>query len=157
MNMKIKKCSVPIMVIIILFSLLLGYLFWTDNNIIKKIDISGVVEITDNVEFYIDNIDIDDSNIYVYGWAFRDIPKVVNRTILLRNRVDVGEVWQLNTAMVKKSGLNEIYGGEAFENAGFIANGKIKEIMEGKEYEILIYIKDTSEEYIFNTGTIIYI
>lgn len=140
--------------IALLIPALFALIFLHDNETIKKIDISDMRQVDEGVEFGIQGKWVENSQIYVYGWAFNREPKLVDRKVLLQNVNDNSEVYELNTAMVPSEDLNTIYGGEDYDNCGFIANGKLKKNMQNESYEILILINDASENVVFHTGEI---
>lgn len=151
-NIREQKWSMLIGIIVVLMSLFLGYIFIQENEALSRIDISGMDASIEAVEINIDEISIAENEFVISGWAFIEEPSVVDRMILLRNINDGSEVWAVNTMMVKRMELNDIYEGTAYKNAGFVASGKIKSKMKANEYEILIYINDKGENCIFNTN-----
>ena len=152
---KDKKMIIDIiMVIAVAISplIFIGF-FLNDNERIKKIDISNVEEITEKVEYNIDDIYIENTQVIILGWALYEDQNIINRKILLQNVDDKQEVYELNTAMLTRDDLNETFDGELNNRGGFWANGKIDKRIKNKKFEIVILFNE-NESKILHTGRI---
>lgn len=138
----------------ILLSIGFILLFLWDNEHITRINTEKFNYIDNGVEYYIDNIEVKKKKLYIIGWAYKYEPNYVNRKILLQNVKNKNEVYELNTSMVQRQDLNEVYDGINYKNCGFMANGVISSKMKNKKYEILILFNDQNENEIFHTNQI---
>ncbi len=160
--LKMVKCMIKdkkmiidiIMVIAVAIAplIFIGF-FLNDNERIKKIDISNVEEITEKVEYNIDDIYIENTQVIIWGWALYEDQNIINRKILLQNVDDKQEVYELNTAMLTRDDLNETFDGELNNRGGFWANGKIDKRIKNKKFEIVILFNE-NESKILHTGRI---
>ena len=152
---KDKKMIIDIIMVIavaIAPLIFIGF-FLNDNERIKKIDISNVEEITEKVEYNIDDIYIENTQVIIWGWALYEDQNIINRKILLQNVDDKQEVYELNTAMLTRDDLNETFDGELNNRGGFWANGKIDKRIKNKKFEIVILFNE-NESKILHTGRI---
>ncbi len=152
---KDKKMIIDIIMVIavaIAPLIFIGF-FLNDNEKIKKIDISNVEEITEKVEYNIDDIYIENTQVIIWGWALYEDQNIINRKILLQNVDDKQEVYELNTAMLTRDDLNETFDGELNNRGGFWANGKIDKRIKNKKFEIVILFNE-NESKILHTGRI---
>lgn len=147
-----RKKSIIALVTALIIPIIFCCIFIYDNVKVRKADMAGVIEIDESVNFSIDGMEVIDSDVYIFGWAFMYEPKFAQRSILLRNVDEPDEVLKLNTAMVERTELNEVYGGVDYENAGFVANGSINGDMKNNTYEIMILFEEAEQKYVFETG-----
>ena len=148
---KETKTSIAALVLSLFIAIISVVFFFWENEIIVRIDVTNIVESNEAVNGKIDEIIVDEGKISIKGWAFREVPYMIDRVVLLRNVDDKNEVWKLNTILEEKTILSDGFGERAYANAGFSANGNVKKEMQNKEYEIVIYFRDIEGNYLFNT------
>ncbi len=145
-----NKISIILLGLSIALPILFIILFMHDNEKIEKISLNEATELSLVTEYGIENIIVDDTNIFLSGWLIEkpDTISKVNRNFILS---DGNNIYKLNTIMEKRSDITERWNnGNNYDNSGLQGNGLIKYLNKG-QYRIGFLITDNSEQYYYMT------
>ena len=143
-----NKISILLLALSIILPVLFIMLFIHDNEKIEKISLDEATELSMVTEYGIENIIVDNTNIFLSGWLIEkpDTISKVNRNFILS---DGNNTYKLNTIMEKRSDITERWNnGNNYDNSGLQGNGLIKYLNKG-QYRIGFLIINNSEHYYF--------
>ncbi len=145
-----NKISILLLALSIILPVLFIMLFIHDNEKIEKISLDEATELSMVTEYGIENIIVDNTNIFLSGWLIEkpDTISKVNRNFILS---DGNNTYKLNTIMEKRSDITERWNnGNNYDNSGLQGNGLIKYLNKG-QYRIGFLIINNSEQYYYMT------
>ena len=145
-----NKISILLLALSIILPVLFIMLFIKDKEKIEKISLDEATELSMVTEYGIENIIVDNTNIFLSGWLIEkpDTISKVNRNFILS---DGNNTYKLNTIMEKRSDITERWNnGNNYDNSGLQGNGLIKYLNKG-QYRIGFLIINNSEQYYYMT------
>lgn len=156
-----KKFIIKFMVIaMIIVILLCKFLSWNEMKI-KKINISGIQELTEEdgaICYFDESNEIEGERLDIRGWFLIKgyQSTTVNLHILLKNNT-TNDCYELPTAILTRTDVTEnLNDGIDYDNSGFYTNAYNKKFdFENSSYEIAILYETENNKYLYNTGSVV--
>ena len=152
MNDKVSvKITVWFVICIFFLGIIFTFVIYSNEVYANKIHLENEINMTGQVKYCIDSIEITDEYITISGWAGKEGQNIelFDTNILLRLDGDQ-DFYCLRTELMLREDLKE-FEGYSFEKGGFVSLIEKKQLEKNKTYHIYIWYKNDNLDLIVPT------